>query len=162
MEHFKNISDMANDNLEISQCNSGLKESLVEFFNWAERANEKSFFWPHPFTEQEAIRICDARQCDYYCLVRLKNLPIGYGLLRGWEEGYEIPSLGLAIRTEYRGKGIGLMLMYYLHSVAKLRQCKKVRLRVNKTNAHAIRLYEKIGYQFQDDTSNYLLGFIDL
>jgi ribosomal protein S18 acetylase RimI-like enzyme len=40
---------------------------------------------------------------------------VGYGMLRGWDEGYSVPSLGILVRAEACGQGIGKLLMEHLH-----------------------------------------------
>jgi ribosomal protein S18 acetylase RimI-like enzyme len=85
-------------------------------------------------------------------------------MLRGWDEGYQIPSLGLAIHPSVRGQGLGKMLMGFLHLQAFRRGAEKVRLRVNSTNDKALKLYKGLGYVFEEDPHqvDLLVGFKDL
>jgi len=119
-------------------------------------------FYPHPFTLDYLVWLLVRRTKDFYCVMRDGEKVISYGMLRGFEEGFEIPSLGVSVDKDYRGKGVGRFMCNYLHFVAKLKGCTKVRLRVNKDNATAKTLYESLGYVFRDFDEEYLEGFIDL
>jgi acetyltransferase-like isoleucine patch superfamily enzyme len=35
-------------------------------------------------------------------------------MLRGWDEGCEVPSLGIAVRTSAQGRGLGRLMMAHL------------------------------------------------
>ena len=97
----------------------------------------------------------------YYVLVEA-NAVIGYGMLRGWSEGYEIPSLGIAIAPSARGQGLGRAFMHFLHAAARRRGSTKVRLRVDANNAAALTMYKSLGYVFDANEGPYLVGFIPL
>lgn len=87
---------------------------------------------------------------------------LGYGLLRGWDQGYDVPSLGIAIRPDRRGQGLGILLMHFLHAAARQRGALRVRLRVHPGNARARDLYEKLGYRFEGEERGELVGFFEL
>ena len=84
---------------------------------------------------------------------------VAYGMLRGWDDGYEIPSLGIAVHPAARGSGAGRELMEHLHREARARRAPSVRLTVYSDNASARRLYEELGYELEsrgDDLVGYL------
>ena len=97
----------------------------------------------------------------YYIMVEGPSV-LGYGLLRGWDEGYAIPSLGIAIHPSARSSGLGLSLMHFLHAAARRRGAAKVRLRVRNDNARAVELYKRLGYAFESSEENYYVGFKEL
>ena len=53
----------------------------------------------------------------------------------------------IAVEPEYRGKGIGLMLMKELKHRAEEKSVSKIVLEVRISNATAISLYEKCGFK---------------
>ncbi len=136
--------------------------ALASFFQDLVRSGDEKYFHPHPLTCAEAR----ARACyqgrDLYYGVLDKNIVVGYGLLRGWDEGYEIPSLGLAIHASARGKGLGQTLMHFLHAAARLRGCTQVRLTVSQDNIPALTLYKDLGYSLKDLKPGHLVGTINL
>lgn len=134
--------------------------NLVEFGN--RNIEEFKYFHPHVFNKETLINILEQTRKDLYYIIIFNNLIIGYGMLRGMDEGYEIPSLGIAIDKDYSGKGLGSLLMVFLETTAKLHKYTKMRLRVNKDNQKAISLYKKLGYNFTVSDEENLLGIKDL
>jgi ribosomal protein S18 acetylase RimI-like enzyme len=108
-------------------------------------------FHPHPFTDEEAKARAAYRGRDCYVLMFCNMDVIGYGLLRGWDEGYEIPSLGIYVVDEHRGSNAAKSLMEHLLHVAKVRGASRVRLRVHPDNARALAFYRKLGWRFLPD-----------
>lgn len=150
------------DTLEIRHLRAEWKESLLSFLDAIHSANETQFFAPHEASVQALDKIIEGTTQDlYYLLCKGRNV-IGYGLLRGWDEGYEIPSLGIAIHPEARNCGLARMFMHFLHTVARWKGARKVRLRVHRSNSPAKKLYDDMGYQFLSEEGNYLIGFLDL
>jgi ribosomal protein S18 acetylase RimI-like enzyme len=82
-------------------------------------------------------------------------------MLRGWDEGYEVPSLGIAVLASARGTGLGRTFMQFLHSAARLQGAPRVRLKVYPENAAAWRLYESLGYCFEPGADHQLLGIYE-
>jgi len=107
---------------------------------------DDSFFRPHPFTREEARRIANHAGKDMYALLLNGSEPIAYGMLRGWDEGYATPALGIAVRRPLRRRGYGRQMMEHLHSEARRRGAQQVRLRVHPQNLAARSLYESLGY----------------
>lgn len=134
---------------------------LVEFL----RKNEEKFvdFRPHVFTEEAIDNILSHTIFDSYYIIKNYNLGIvGYGMLRGEDEGYEIPTLGICIDPVYQGRGLGTLFINFLHSVAKFNGNSQVRIGVMKTNPRAKKLYENIGYEFTEEKEDRWYGYIEL
>ena len=148
--------------LEIVSLRPSLREALVELFAAIERAGDSRRFHPHPFTEAEADRRCRYEGQDEYYAVRQADRIVGYGMLRGWDEGYSVPSLGVLVRADARGQGIGKLLMEHLHRVARLRGASRVRLKVYADNLVARRMYERLGYVFEASEGDQLVGTLNL
>lgn len=107
-------------------------------------------FHPHPFTPEMAERRAEYSGGDVYALLHHGADALAYGLLRGWEEGYAVPSLGIYVAETLRGTGAARLMMNYLHLAARLRGAPAVRLKVYPDNQAARRLYESLGYRFAD------------
>ena len=150
------------DALEIRIPCPELEQALAEFFACLRREGDEAHFHPHPLTPEEASRRCSYQGKDLYYLLLVGRQVVGYGMLRGWDEGYDIPSLGIAIRRSARSSGLASLLMGFLHTAARLRGASKVILKVDKDNPAAIRLYENLGYTFTDKDDRQLLGSMDL
>ena len=124
--------------------------------------NQGVFFKPHKFSYNGLKEELLDRQKDIYVFLLDEQKIYSYGILRGWEEGYEIPSLGILVDIYERGNGYSYIMMDELHRLAKLKGAKKVRLRVIKENKLAISLYNKLGYVLSDYDEKHLVGFKNL
>jgi ribosomal protein S18 acetylase RimI-like enzyme len=87
---------------------------------------------------------------------------IAYGMLRGWDEGYDVPSLGIVVAPAFRGQGYGRSLMHFLHAAAKARGAPAIRLKVYPENSTAVALYQSLGYVFGAKEGGQLVGLLDL
>ncbi|WP_323004580.1 GNAT family N-acetyltransferase [Denitromonas sp.] len=152
---------MGHTSLEMVRLAPQWQGGLLQFLNDLKESGDDVFFSPHPTDEDSIRRIASFDGKDLYYLLVEKNRVLGYGMLRGWDEGYQIPSLGLAIHPTARGLGLGKMLMDFLHLLASRRGAGKVRLRVRANNEKAICLYKSLGYVFEKEISqsDFLVGF---
>ncbi len=148
--------------LEIRIVGRTLEKPLAEFFRALRKARDDQYFHPHPLTDEEAKRIAQYSGEDlYYVLVESEKV-LGYGMLRGWDEGYEVPSLGIVIHPSARGMGLGKLFMHFLHAAARQRGANKIRLKVYPDNTIAVTMYQELGYTFQSEEEGQLVGFVDL
>lgn len=120
------------------------------------------FFHPHPFSPVVAEDIANQMGADEYILLLVDGKPEGYGILRGWDEGYDIPSLGIYVTPAMRGTPAARFLMNSLHDLAASHGAETIRLKVHPNNQAAFRLYSKFGYVFDRDDNGQLIGFLDL
>jgi len=61
----------------------------------------------------------------------------------------------IAIKSEYQGKKLSIMLMDYLFNLCKERHCETIFLEVNNINNKAINLYKKYGFKEYFVRKNY-------
>jgi len=148
--------------LEFRPVDRNLEQSLADFFRALKREGDEKRFHPHPLTDEEAKRRVRYSGKDLYYALLERDKVIGYGMLRGWDEGYEVPNLGIAIHPSVRGMGLSKLFMHFLHIVARRKGVSKVRLKVYPDNTKAVRLYEGLGYTFQTEEAEQLVGIIDL
>lgn len=160
--HAKNkISEKEKfSSIELIKLSCVWEGKLKIFLNDLGDQKDGSFFSPHPIDETSINQIVNVTGKDLYYLLVDKEEILGYGLLRGWDEGYHIPSLGIAIHPSARNIGLGRVFMFFLHSLAFQRGAAKVRLRVHQDNDKAIKLYKSLGYVFEIDKEQafYLIG----
>ena len=148
--------------LEFRIVDKTWEEPLAEFFRILTEAGDDQYFHPHPFTDEEAKRLAQYSGKDLYYILVEGDKVLGYGMLRGWDEGYEVPGLGIVTHPSVRGMGLGKLFMRFLHAAARRRGASKVRLKVYPDNTTAIKLYKGLGYTFQAEEAGQLVGFIDL
>jgi ribosomal-protein-alanine N-acetyltransferase len=139
--------------------------ALGDFFEaLAGDAETTRFFHPHPFSREYAFQLCakTATSQDRYYIAEYGRRVIAYMMLRGWDEGYAIPSFGVCSYPVLRDVGLGQALL--AHAVAESRAvgAPKLRLTVFKANHRAVHVYRKFGFVFQDKNEHELVGLLDL
>ncbi len=118
--------------------------ALTELF----AAIRDQHFQPHPLTRQEAERLVEYEGRDVYAVLEADDgRLVAYGMLRGWDQGYPVPSLGVAVRADQGGRGYGRLMMRWLAEEAGRRGADRIRLRVHPRNLPARRLYTDLGYE---------------
>ena len=136
--------------------------SLLELFEEHQSTKEAKFFHPHPFTLAQIEWFKRYSGKDIYSVAYFNEQAVAYGILRGWDEGFAIPSLGLLVRQGFRGIGIGKLMMEYLHVSAQLKGAKTIRLKVYTDNKAARSMYEALGYRFSpSDKPEEVIGHIE-
>lgn len=127
-------------------------------------SGEARAFHPHAFDRHTLEALCrpGVGPRDEYWVAVEDGKVIAYGLLRGWSEGHAVPSLGIAVHPSARGRGVARGMMEHLHDVARDRGAVRVRLKVYRDNAIAIRLYAALGYRLEPLNDREFLGFAEL
>jgi ribosomal-protein-alanine N-acetyltransferase len=107
-------------------------------------------FDPFPLTGAEARRIaCEPRRDCYYVAARGQDL-LGLSMLRGFDEGYEVPSFGIFVDHASQGAGVGRALTAWTIERARLQGCSAVRLSVYADNSAARGIYDSLGFREQE------------
>ena len=138
------------------------KRALADFFDILKSTGDDKYFHPHPFTIEEATRRCNYSGNDLYYICTEGKTILAYAMIRGWDEGYAIPSLGLAIHPAARSIGLGKAFIHFLHVMAYRRGARRIRIKVYPDNRPAIELYKKIGYKFEEQEGEQYVGFFNL
>src|SRR5262245_34786035 len=107
--------------LECRVVGPEMAKALADFFARLTAAGVSTHFHPHPFTAEEAERRANFSGQDLYYVLWDGGVVLGYGMLRGWDQGYEVPSIGIAVDPRLKGQGMGRMFMEFLHAAARLR-----------------------------------------
>jgi len=137
-------------------------DKLIIFFESIHPSSNYKYFHPHPFDKEKAQELGYYKGRDLYFVQTIQKEICGYGMLRGWDEGYKIPSLGILIHSAHKGKGLGKEFMFFLHEQARKRGAKKIKLKVYPENTRAIHLYQKLGYSFSGKEYGQLIGCVVL
>lgn len=80
-----------------------------------------------------------------YIVIEYKNKAIGYGgVWIIYDEGHVT---NIAVRKDYRGKGIGSLIVGSIVKICDAKKVKKITLEVRKSNLTAQNLYWKYGFE---------------
>jgi ribosomal protein S18 acetylase RimI-like enzyme len=148
--------------LIVTQATPADAAALGALFVTLDAAGDNLWFHPHPLSLEEAQSVCSGTSRDLYLVGRAEGALVAYGMLRGWEEGFEVPSLGIAVDPRARGRGYAMSMMSALHAAAHARGARQVRLRVDALNGPALALYASLGYRFNGEERGELVAVLDL
>ena len=150
---------------QIRSLGPGDEQALARFFQEvAQDPLTSRFFHPHPLTPKYAAEICRGagRRRDAYFALWENKCIVGYSMLRGWDEGYEVPSFGVCVKPSHRGQGLGQLLLAHAIEESRSRGAAAMRLTVYRDNASAIHIYRKAGFRFRHKNLQELIGELDL
>lgn len=147
------------NSLIIRNVEGGDVDLLADLFRDFQDSGAHKFFHPHGFSRGDAQLIANYVGRDVYCVVICGNVAVGYAMLRGRDEGFEVPSMGMGVHSAWQRRGIGDLMMAYLVSTARILDAPALRLKVYKNNRRGILLYEKWEFCFDTIEGEQMVGF---
>lgn len=121
-------------------------DRLAALFECNRVARVVDTFDPFLLSAAEARRIANATGKDSFYLALQGQRPVGFSMLRGFDDGYEVPSFGVFVDRDSHGRGIGRRLTRWTIEQARRQGAPAVRLTVYASNVAARRLYESLGF----------------
>jgi len=104
------------------------------------------FFTPFDFQYPSILSLLAEQGKDIFMGMYRDDRLIGFFMLRGWNEGYEIPSYGVLVDERYSGYGLTRLSLKLAKSICKLRHVPRIMLKVNPDNKVAQRLFEEAAF----------------
>lgn len=139
---------MKKDNIKIEIISSEHSKVLSVMLGNSSKEYTK-YFIPFSFDEKSINKILSNAVKDKYFGIFIGNELVGFYMLRGFDEGYEIPSYGVWISENYSGLGLSKFTLQHAISYCKLNEIKKIMLKVHPDNLIAKRIYEDFGFIIQ-------------
>ena len=151
----------------IKSVDSGDEKKLASFFKVIKKHNLHNFFHPHPFnlkTAKKIIEISESDKSDLYYLVLDKNEQIaGYFMLRGFDEGYSVPSFAIVVHPDYMNRGIGKQVTIVAIKICERLKIGKMMLKVYEDNIVAQKMYRSLNFTFsKSDKKDELVGRLNI
>ena len=122
-------------------------EKLGEFFERNNRPEQTRFFRPFPLTRAQAACLLRPESKDLFFALEENGEFAGFSMLRGFDEGYSIPSFGILIDERRQGKGLGRLLTEWTIQWGDQAGFEKIRLTVSAQNQKALGLYQQLGFR---------------
>ena len=97
-------------------------------------------------TEATAEEIALRPGADRYYGAFIEGRLVALSMLRGWNEGFDVPSFGIVVDAAWHGRGIGSMLTDFTLERVPWLGSERVRLTVYKSNDRAYRMYADRGF----------------
>lgn len=121
-------------------------QKLSRFFEDNDTAEIVRYFHPFPLNAESAHRITCSQSRDRFYVAVWEGQFAGFSMLRGWEEGYDIPSYGTFVGTNFRKLCIAKDLLGFTIQEAKNMGCPGVRFSTYATNWRVIRAAKIEGF----------------
>ena len=123
------------------------EEALADFLVHNDVAAVTATFTPFPMTAATAAALLSERREDrYYGAFARPAEIVAMSMLRGWDEGFGVPSFGIAVDARWHGRGLGTRMTAWTVEQARALGAPSVRLTVYDDNAGARRIYERLGF----------------
>ena len=93
------------------------------------------FFYAFSFDEGDIARMLAGRVKDVYMGLLWDGELAGFFMLRGWDEGYEVPAIGTFVAEKYRGRGLFRLTVELTRVICKLRGVPRVMSKAHPDNS---------------------------
>jgi ribosomal-protein-alanine N-acetyltransferase len=120
--------------------------SLRELFLRNSTPETVRYFHPFPLTAETAHLLATHQGKDRYYVALRSGAVAALSMLRGWDEGYVVPSFGILVDHEWRGRGLGSAMTDFTVGQARKLGATRIRLSVHASHEHALRLYSTRGF----------------
>ena len=90
--------------------------------------------------------LSERREDRFYGAFEPAGEMVALSMLRGWDEGYVVPSFGIAVDAGWHGRGVGTRMTAWTVEQARALGAPSVRLTVYADNPGARRIYERLGF----------------
>lgn len=121
-------------------------EGLAAFFEQNNLPVVTRHFRPFPLTAEVAQEITGTSHRDQFYAAFVGQKIVGFTMLRGWDEGFDIPSFGVCVDLRHQGQGLGKRITKFAIAEAERLGCRSLRLTVYGSNERAFRLYQELGF----------------
>jgi ribosomal protein S18 acetylase RimI-like enzyme len=135
-----------NPELVFREITEAEEACLARFFAHNDVPQTVRQFNPFRLTAEMARTIAQVPRRDHYYGAFLGDRMVGFSMLRGWDEGYSVPSFGILIDRDFQGRGYGSRMILFTVREARRLGCQRVRLTVYSSNFKAFQLYVSHGF----------------
>jgi RimJ/RimL family protein N-acetyltransferase len=104
------------------------------------------FFTPFGYDEQSIAVVLARRGEDVFMGLYWRDEVVAFFMLRGWNEGYEIPSFGILVDEKYRGDGLEMLSLETAKVICKLRGAARIMFKMHPENISVRAVARKTGF----------------
>lgn len=122
------------------------------------------YFAPFPFDEASIRKMLESACDDRYWAICFGRDLAGFVMLRGFDNGYEVPSYGVSICERFARRGLLKLSLSFVIAWCRLNDIPRMMLKVHPDNFVAKGAYERIGFSFDraEPSSGQLVYYLDL
>ncbi len=104
------------------------------------------FFRPFSFDTAAIADVLSSQGQDVLMGLYWQSQIVGFFMLRGWNEGYDVPAFGILIDERYRGCGLEMLSLETAKIVCKLRGASRIMIKMHPENISAKGVLRKTGF----------------
>lgn len=121
-------------------------------------------FTPYNWQDESFVNAVNNRNKDQFYGIFINDSPVGFYMLRGLDNGYNIPSYAVWISETHKGLGLASLSLKHAYTFCKLNGIETMMLKVHPNNTIAKKMYEKFGFRFdrKDESSEDLIYHLEL
>lgn len=131
---------------ELREAQESDYEEMLRFFAENNRIEITKRFRPFPLTPEMAHFICKEPKKDRYYVAYYEGKLVGLGMLRGWDEGYDIPAFGTFIDYRHHAKRFGITILDHAIADARRLGSPAIRISGHASNAVVVHYCESRGW----------------
>ncbi len=137
----------AAESVELREVGPADADALARFFERNDHPDVVAGFDPFPLTGEVARKIALEPRRDRFYATVLDGRVVAMSMLRGWDEGFDVPSFGIVVDRRHHGQGLGSQLTDFTIAEAARLGTERVRLSVYGDNPVARGMYESRGFE---------------
>ena len=103
----------------------------------SQRPEYARFFNAFAFDADGIARMLAGRGKDVYMGLLIQGELAAFFMIRGWNEGYDVPALGSFVAEKYRGRGLMQLTVEMMKVICRLRGASRVMYKSHPDNAPA-------------------------
>lgn len=122
------------------------------------------FFYAFGADETAIAEILKSREKDVYSGLFWQDALICVFMLRGWDAGFEIPSFGLVVAADHRGREVLAVALEAAKLIARLAGADRMMCKVHPENVGATRGALRLGWiaESEEPETGNLVYYLDL
>ncbi len=150
-------------NVEIKRIDASYAKSLYILTSESDTEYLK-YFTPFEISERKFAEVLSKAVRDCFFGVFVGSALAGFYMLRGFDDGYDIPAYGLFISEKFAGQGLGSLTVQHAITFCKVNKIRRLLLKVYPDNLSAKALYEGFGFKAEgvDPKNNNLVFYKDI
>jgi len=154
---------LKNKSIEIIELNESHARQISDLL-LSEDKDYSKYFIPFDFDYETIQNILKNKKYDKYYGLFVNKTICGFYMLRGFDEGYQIPSYGVWISKAYSNKGLSTLTLFHAISFCKVNNIPKLMRKVHPENTIAKSIYERFGFKQKgtDPVNNNVIYYKDI
>ena len=134
-----------NTKLEIKLISTDFATELSDLLT-SEVSDYLKHFIPFEFDQVTITSVLKNSIKDKFFGLFVNNKLVGFYMLRGFDQGYAVPSYGVYISHKFSGLGLAKLTLHHALSICRINKIEELMLKVHPDNIFAKKMYEDFGF----------------